>query len=208
LTKGFLRNMVAAGKGTLYLIDWLVTYRSIDANSAAAQNMLSSVAGTDARPRTSSDRTILFADTSVVLGAGAANLTVTYTSTKSGLPSARSTGAQALTASAPVGRIPHAFMFLPLQADDPGVASIQTAQLSAGMGAGSQIALNLANILAEITITSDLDARAENYSDDTDGLIEIPTGAALSLIWQPTAATASQQLQGNLNITEADLAAA
>ncbi len=208
LTETDLENLVASGEGSLYLLDWLVTYKGIDANSALAQNMTSSAAGTDQRPRTYSDRTILFADVSTVLGAGAANLTVTYTSTKSGLPSARSTGAQALTASAPAGRLPHTYLVLPLQADDPGIASIQTAQLSAGMGAGGVFSLNLANILAKITITTSGEAVMIDYSSRSAGLIEIADNAALTWIWKPTSAVATQNIQGSNAITEADLAAA
>ena len=208
LTKSHLRNLGSSGQGTLYLLDWLVCYRGIDGNSALAQNMTSSAAGTEQRPRTYSDRSIMFADVSTVLGAAGANLTVTYTSTKSGYPSARSTGAQAFTASSPAGRLPHSYLFLPLQADDPGVASIQTAQLSVGMGAGGVFSLNIANILAEITIETSLVGKTENYADDTDGLIEIPTDAALTWIWCPTSAVATQPLIGSNNLTEADLAAA
>ena len=208
LTRSTLNNLAASGQGTLYLLDWLVTYKTIDANSALLQTMTASAAGTDQRPRTYDDRSIIFADVSVALGAGAANLTVAYTSTKSGLPSARSTGAQTLTVSSAAGRIPHAYLFLPLQADDPGVASIQTAQLSGAMGAGSAFSLNIANILAEITISTSLVGESINYSNDSDGLIEIPDNAALTWVWCPTSAVATQNLIGTNHITEADIAAA
>lgn len=208
LTKQYLQNLNSTGQGTLYLIDWLVTYRGFDANSSSAQNTTSSAAGSDQRPRTYSDRSIMFLDVSTALGATPANVTVTYTSTKSGLPSSRSTGAQTVLTSSAAARIPHNFFFLPLQADDPGVASVQTVTLSAAMGVGGVFSLNIANVLAEIVIgTSNVGVQA-NYSDDTDGLIEIPSNAALSWIWSPVSAVATQNVVGTMNITEADIAAA
>jgi hypothetical protein len=207
LTRQHLRNLTANGHGTLYLLDWLVCYRGFDANTGSAQNTTGAISasGEDARPRTYSDRSIIFADVSTTLGVTTRDLTVTYTSTKSGTPGGRSTGAHALTASAVAGNVPHLFGFLPLQADDPGVASIQTAQLSGAMGAGV-FSINIANILAQITMGTSAIGEDRDYVEEAH-LVEIPTDAALTWLWLPTVGV-TNNMQGNLVITEGDLEAA
>jgi hypothetical protein len=149
----------------------------------------------------------MFPEVTVALGAGAANLTVTYTRA-SDLTSARSTGAQAMVASSIVGRVPQSTLFLPLAAGDEGVASIQTAQLSAGMGAGGTFALVLADLIATLDIETSGTGKVDVFSDDAAALIEIPTGAAMFWIWEPVSAVASQRLQQQLYFAECDLSAA
>ncbi len=206
LTSQSLRNLVSTGTGTLWLLDLLVCYQGINANSNALQTMTGSGAGSDQRPRTSGARSVMFADVQTSLGATPANLTVTYTDID-GLTSGRTTAAEAMVISSAVGRMPNAAGFIPLASGDNGVASIQSAQLSAAMGAGT-FALVIADILAQIPIVTTLIEAEKNYAANDDALIEIPTGAALSFVWEPTAATASQRLRGLLTFSEADLDAA
>lgn len=206
LTEATLKNLVSGGTGRLYILDLLVYYPGIDANSNSLQTFTSSAAASDQRPRTGNRNTVAFFDVTTALGAGAANMTVTYTNI--GLTSGRSSGAFALTASSVVGRVPHATAFVPLQAGDDGIASVQTVQLSAAMGAGSALALCLANVLGVIDITTDLVPASKIYANNPSALIEIPTGAALTYLWEPVSATASQRLVTTLATSECDLSAA
>jgi hypothetical protein len=207
LTKGTLKNLVASGTGRLYILDLLVYYPGIDANSNAAQNFTSSAAASDQRPRSTTEKnTVMFFDVTTALGATPANMTVTYTD-QSGNGSA-SSGAFALTTSSVVGRIPHATPFVPLAAGDTGARSVQTVQLSAAMGAGSALCLCMANVLDVIDVTTDQVPTRQLFATDPTALIEIPTGAALTYLWEPVSATASQRLISTLQFSECDLDAA
>lgn len=211
LTRAHLKNLVAGGTGTLYLIDALVSYKTITTNvGTGAQNMTGSAVNTDIRPRTGRKDSQVFADVATALGATPANLTLSYTRTNDLTTGARSTGAQALTASALVAQIPLAAgPFLALQAGDQGVASIQSATVSALMGSGV-IDLIICDVLAVLDINTDLQGVDKSFgnTEEADGLLEVPSGAALSLIWVPNSSTAGQRLQLDLTIVEADLAAA
>lgn len=208
LTDGSIKNLVASGRGRLWLLDLLVYYPGIDGNVNTLQTMLSSAAGSDQRPsRGQSNRnTIAFFDVTTALGAGAANVTVGYTNQSSA--SGKSSGAFALTPSSVVGRVPHATLAMPLQSGDEGVASIQTVQLSAAMGAGSALALCLANVLGFMDITEDLVCREKDFAAKPWALTQIPTGAALTYLWEPISATASQRLETTLGFSECNMNAA
>ncbi len=207
LTRASLKNLVANGTGRLYLIDLLVSYNGIPATTTTPQPMTSSAVNTDQRPRTANRFSQMFVDVTTALGATPANITVSYTHTNDLTAGARSTGAQALTTSAVQARIPHTSPFLPLQAGDDGVASIQTSTMSISMGAGV-FALCICDVLAVIDINTDQQPVERSYADDTGALIEIPSNAALSMIWEPVSNTASQRLQSTLTFSECDLSAA
>ena len=207
ITKSSIKNLVANGKGRIYLIDLLATYNGINTNSAVAQNFTGSAAGADIRPRTTNRRTQCFLDVTVALGATASNVTLTYTKTVS-LASGRSTGAQAMVTSAIVGRLPHNTLFLPLQAGDEGIASAQSIIFSAAMLAGTAT-LCLCDVLAVIDLgPTDQEPVVRSHITDPASLIEIPTGAALSYIWEPVSATASQRIALTHEFSECDLTAA
>jgi hypothetical protein len=207
ITRSSLKNLVANGKGRLYILDLLVTYKGIDTNSAIAQPFTGSAAGSDQRPRTARRDTQAFLDVTTALAAGAANVTLTYTKTVS-LASARSTGAQAVTVSSIVARVPQSTLFLPLQAGDEGIASAQSIIFSAAMGAGGVVSLCLADLIAIVDIATDQDPIIRAHATDQAALIEIPTGAALTYIWEPVSATASQRIEVTHEFSECDLTAA
>lgn len=207
LTRSSLKNLVASGKGRLYILDLLVTYNTITTNvTTAAQTMTASAGGADVRPRTANRRTQLMLDVTTALGGVAANITAGYTKTVTNT-AGRSSGAQALVVSSIQGRLPLSPLFMPLQAGDEGVASLQTLTVSALMGAGV-IAACLVDLLAIIDISADTEPRERAYVTDQAALIEIPTGAALSYIWEPISAVASQQLAVTHDFAECDLTAA
>lgn len=158
----------------IILVDLLVAAGNIDANVATAQT-INSVA----LPRYTSGAGVLMTfEVTAALGVTAANLTATYTN-QAGAGS-RSTGAQAMTTSAIVQRLQPTVLgpYMPLQASDFGVQSVQTVQLSAAMGAGGVLALNLyfplaflpgvgANLYMERPSTVQIDGLTELVTDAT-----------------------------------------
>lgn len=118
----------------LVLADILVAAGNINANSNTSQTV-----NTTALTRytgTAAAGNLLTFEVTTALGATASNLTVTYTN--SGGTNTRSTGAQAMTTSAIVGRLQPTTMgpYTPLQAGDFGVRSVESLIFSAAMGAG------------------------------------------------------------------------
>lgn len=121
------------------LLDLLIGAGNITTNVTTGAQTVNSTALTR---YTSGAGVLMTFDITTALGASAANITVTYTN-QAGTGS-RSTGAQALLASGIVQRLtPVGFgPFIDLQSGDFGVQSVQSATVSALMGAGV-IALNL-----------------------------------------------------------------
>jgi hypothetical protein len=203
--QNFLSFAKAKGKtsglsGTLYFLDLLATYKGFDANSAIAQPTTGSAAGTSFVPRyTTGLGTVIFADVTTALGAGAANLTVTYT--KGDLTSARTTQSTAMIPSAAVGRVPHAPLFLPLQAGDDeasGPVSIQSATLSAGMGSGV-FSLCIARLLGQVDIDDETDfVTAPPFPE------EILDNCALTMLFEAASTTTAPTLDGFVEACELD----
>lgn len=127
-----------ASVGAWMLVDLLVAAGNINANDTAVQT----VNTTALTRRMDGDGVMMTCEVTTTLGTTAANLTLTYTN-QAGTGS-RSTGAQALTTSAAAQRLVPIGMgpMIPLQSSDTGVRSVETAQLSAAMGAGV-LAINL-----------------------------------------------------------------
>lgn len=130
-TAGSTLNMVM-------LSDILVAASSINANSNTSQTV-NTTALTRYAGAASAGNMLTF-EVTTALGATASNLTVTYTN--QGGTGSRSTGAQAMTTSAIVGRLMPVATgpFMPLQNNDYGIRSVESVIFSAAMGAG---ALNL-----------------------------------------------------------------
>ena len=134
---------------------------------------------------------MIFADVQVALGAGAANLTVTYTD-QDGLTG--TTSSLAMLVSSPLGKIPYSYNnnspFLRLASGDRGVKSIQSFTLSAGMGAGGTFALCLFKPLLTIPVIQNV---VVNYNHGMwEGIANLEavllgTNPALSMIWLPGA---------------------
>ncbi len=139
-------STVAAG--TLYLIDRLLDYGAIQHNSAVSQALTNGVA----LPRyTTGDGVMAALEVTTATGATAQNCTLTYTN-QAGTGS-RSTGAQAMQASSIQHRLPHGFMFFPLQSGDTGVRSVQSVIFSAANTAGVSN-LILYKIIATIPLST------------------------------------------------------
>lgn len=136
LTVGFTSS---SSLNMLILADILVAAANINANSTTSQTV-----NTTALTRytgTAAAGNLMTFEVTTQLGSTASNLTVTYTN-ESGTGS-RSTGAQAMTTTAAVGRLQPTTIgpYTPLQADDFGVRSVESVIFSVAMGVGS--ALNL-----------------------------------------------------------------
>lgn len=122
-----------SGFSVILLLDLLVAAANISANSTSAQTV-----NTNALTRyTDGNGVMMILVVTTALGATASNVTITYTNQDG--TTGRSTGAIAMTASAAANRlqpISGVAYFIPLQAGDTGVRSVQTIQFSAAMGAG------------------------------------------------------------------------
>jgi hypothetical protein len=127
------------GQNIVLVADLLVAAGNIDANSAGAQTI-----NTAALTRyTDGAGVMMTLEVTTALGAGAANVTITYTNQAG--TAGRATAAIAMTASAITFRLQPAVLGaqVELLAPDYGVRSVQTLQFSAGMGAGGLVALLL-----------------------------------------------------------------
>jgi hypothetical protein len=124
----------------MLLVDLLVAAGNINANLNTSQTV-NSTALTRYTGTAAAGNFMTF-DVTTALGATPANITVTYTN-QAGTGS-RSSGAQAMTASAIVMRLqPTTLQFMcPMQSGDTGVRSVESVQLSAAMGSGA-LALNI-----------------------------------------------------------------
>lgn len=190
---------LSAVLGELIIFDLLAYYPQIDANNAAPQVLAGAASVLPARM--ASGRGVMFMlDTTVLLGAGASNAVITYTNRLA--VGGQATPAFALVPNSPLGRVPHSRFILPLQAGDDGVQSAQGIDLTAAMGAGSQVALSLIKPLVSIPVPANFSTtsgigKASWWVDPLD-ITEILTGAALSAVFIPSAATANALLQGHL----------
>lgn len=182
----------AASLGELIIVDLLAYYPGI--TMVAAPSAL--VGAASVLPaRIANGRGVhLLIDVTTALGAGAATVVVTYTN-RLGV-AGRLTPATTMIPSSPVGRVPNSRFILPLQAGDDGVQSAQTFDLSASM-VGGVASLTLIKPLLSIPIgVNGIGSRS--WLVDPLDVTEILTGAALSAVFIPSAATASLPLLGSL----------
>ncbi len=187
-------SVVSTQAGTLIVGDLLAYYPSLDSNTSGAQAMLGTPTLGDAiytRAYQDYEGVMIFADVQVALGAGAANLTVTYTDQDN---LSGTTVSTAMLVSSPQGKLPYVYTgnspFLRLAAGDRGVKSIQSFNLSAGMGAGGTFALCLFKPLLTIPVVQNTSA-THNYGmweglSNLDAIL-LETNPALSMIWVPSA---------------------
>ena len=184
--------------GELLIFDLLAYYPGLVANSLLPQPLIGAASVLPARM--ASGRGVhMMLDTAVALGAGASNCAITYTN-RLGV-GGRVTPTFALIPSSPQGRVPTARHILPLQAGDDGVQSVQIYDQTALMGAGT-ISICLIKPLISIPVPANFSTtsgvgQAYWFNDPLD-VTEILTGAALSAIFIPSAATGSAQLGGFL----------
>lgn len=128
LSFGALSTVAA---GTLFLLDRLLDYPTIDCTSTSLQTLDNTVT----LPRYTTGAGVrLFAEVTTTLGATPQTMTLTYTNSDG-------TGSRVTTlsptVSAAVARVPQAGLFIPLAAGDhAGLRSVQSVQFGGSMGAG------------------------------------------------------------------------
>jgi hypothetical protein len=202
-----LMTTAATGVGQFILVDILGGYPYIDANSSSAQTCYN----TNTLPRYTDGKGVravmvsggtgyVASTTPTTVGAGAHNLSITYTRADTG---GTDTGRQmpntvACTASAIQGHITHAgtaannYFPLPMANGDTGVESIQTIQLSAGSGtAGTYYHMILYKELANIPVPAANTYFEREFVNAMPSLERVVDGAVLSLFYVAGGATAA-----------------
>lgn len=189
-------SVTAGSTGSLVVLDRLLAYGNINANINTAQNF------TNTQPLTrytSGTGTVMFLEVTTALGATASNVTVTYTNSNG--VAGRTTGAQTMVVSSVANRIPNTFLYLPLQAGDNGVRSVQTIQFSAAMLAG---VANL--VIAKPLFTMPLAMVGVQNNVDLalafPLLPKIEDNAALQMIYMAPAASTLPVFVGQINGAE------
>ena len=198
----------------LLLVDVLAYYQGINMNSSSAQNMLSSNAGANILPNRqgvqhSGNNVFAFLETQATTGATALPFTMTITYTNSALASGRiMPGSPALgCVSSFSPHIIHSTSsvggtycpFLPLQAGDTGISSIQSFQLSGTTGAGTAC-LVLCEPIAKIPIIIQGSTTSRDFIFNPPSLPQIKDGACLNyLLYAGVGLAASTTFYGQLD---------
>jgi hypothetical protein len=170
------------------LVDLLAQYTISSITTTGAQNFT----GSAAWPRYADGKGVrAFMVPSVVMGAGTPTVQLGYTRpTTGGTDSGRLTPASPslplINATAPVGSIPYSGTgvgkygpFLPLQAGDPGIASVQTINFSATQTSGCEN-LVICYPLATIPVTTVGVAGEREFLNQLPSLPRIFDGANLA----------------------------
>lgn len=124
----WLTSTIAAG--TFFLVDRLLDYPTIDCTSTSLQTFNNTVT----LPRyTDGTGVEMFAEVTTNLGATPQTCTFTYTNS-AGVGSRTTTLAPVVSSA--VARVPQTGFFIPRQAGDSGIRSVQSAQFGGSMGAG------------------------------------------------------------------------
>lgn len=141
-----------------------------------------------------------FMEVTGALSAAANTRTFTYTNQAGSSP--RTTPNIVTVASAVVGRVPYAdFVWIPLQAGDTGIRSIQSTTLVSGTATGSY------NIVLVNPLAPPMPLSAASLLTDRDLVVDIPSlplirsDACLNWIWVPTSAAVAT-LHGEVRIAE------
>ena len=175
---------VTTAPAVFMLIDVLATYTISTVTTTGAQ----SFTGSASWPRYADGKGVqAFLVPSVVMGAGAPTVTLGYTNTAS--TSGRLTPSTpvlpTITATSPVGAIPYSGTgagkygpFLPLQAGDAGILSVQSINFSATMTSGCQN-LVICRPLATIPITTVGVAGERDFLNQLPSMPRIYDGANL-----------------------------
>lgn len=211
LTFGNVHGQTANAVGRLKFVDYLVCYQGFNANSGSAQNTTggAGAGGSDIPAgRGGNDNTFLIFDVQTAFGA-TAGVTVVCTYTNQSLTGSRTSQTTTLIASAPQGQIPYTPFFIPLQAGDTGIASLQTVDLSGtGTGAGTFAAV-ICREIAEVDVLASsvgsLLFGEVRWAVDPLRFPRIYTGTAVSWIWIPSSAVTTPSLGGSLELVAVDL---
>lgn len=187
--KSILNAMMISATATLHpsmwmLCDFLMCYPGINMNTATLQTLLNA----NTLPRYADGKGVrAFLVIQTASGATAHNLLLSYTNTT---PTSGRTlpVTVACTASAIVGHITHAGVaannygpFLPLQAGDVGITSVQSLQLSAASLAG-EASLVLCRPLLTLPMTAASVAAERDLMNQLPSLPRVYDGACLGLL--------------------------
>ena len=214
----YLMNMEAISAAAtiapsyLLLVDLLAYYPGINMNSALAQTMLSSAAGSNILPtrqggQHSGANAFMFLEAAATIGASPFNIAVTYTN--SALANPKSLGATVSgVVSSIVPQIVHSGVavnnfgpFMPLAAGDRGVASVQTVQLSGASGTASTATLVICEPIAALPIHLAASATVRDFLFTYPRLPQIKDGACLSfLLYTGAALAATSTLYGAVDV--------
>lgn len=161
-----------SGFSTVLLVDLLVAAANISANSTSAQTVNSAAL----TRYTTGEGVRMILVVTTALGATASNVTISYTNQAG--TAGRSTGAIAMTASCAVNRTQPSttIFFIPLQAGDTGVRSVQTITFSAAMGAGVLDLYLFKPLMIIPTIAANTFVERDS-SVQIDGLTELAYGS-------------------------------
>lgn len=197
-----LMTTAATGVGQFFLVDLLMCYPYIDANSASAQTCTNN----NTLPRYTDGAGVRafmvsagtgYVSNATTVGAGAHNIGITYTNS-AGTGSRQMPATVACTASAINGHITHAgvaannYFPLPLANTDAGIRSIQTIQLSAGSGtAATYYHMVLFRELAMIPVPAANVYYERDFINMMPSLPQVVDGAVLGLIYVAGGATAA-----------------
>lgn len=210
LTYGNCLSGTASHIGVLHVLDLLVSYGGFDTNNGSPQSTTGGAgAGASDLPRYDGDdvQILLDVDSAGALGATPRNLVVTYTN--SALASAHTTQSTAITAGAVNGEVPCAPIFLPLQAGDKGVVSIQSADLDGTMGtAGRSFCMLLVKRLAAINVSTTSTGTLfgeVSWVNDQLRFKRILDNACLSFVWSTGTGATTPVSSGTLEAVAVDL---
>ena len=184
----------------LLLVDQLMYYPAINLNTNLQQNLVNNV--TLPRYTTGNGVMMYFNVTAGTTGATATalhatgfNYTNSYGSTGRVIP-----GTVSFVASSIVPAIPHASVaqntfgpFIPLDAGDQGVQSVQNIQFTVSCGTACTVNLILCKPLAAIPLTTIWVPQSRNFVFDMPSMPRIYDGACLNFLLFSGAATAASQ---------------
>lgn len=197
--------VATAVPAVLMLVDVLMVYPYIDANSLAPQTL----DNTNTLPRYTDGKGVrAFVVAATTIGAVAHNFQMTYTN-QNGTSGKNLPVTVSMTVSAIVPHIGHSGVaannygpFLPLAAGDSGIESIQTVQLSAASGtANTFYHVVLCRPLTTIPITTASVLSERDLMNQLPSLPEIKDGAVLDFLYFAGAATgASTNFYGGIEV--------
>lgn len=188
--------------GSILLYDRLLHYPNLNANTSASQTLSNPVA----LPRYTTGMGVMaFLEVTTNFGATASNFTMNYT--KEDGTAGRTSTLVAMGTSSAQNRLPHTGVaanqfgpFIPLQAGDMGIRSVQSAQFSAAMGAGVA-ALVLAKPLAILPLPTATAMTERDFVFQLASMERIFDSACLGVLaFSGSAFTSSSNYQGYLEI--------
>lgn len=194
-----IMSTAATGIGQFLIVDILGAYPYIDAGSASSQTL----ENTNTLPRYTDgagvkgffvSRGTGYANNNSTIGAGAHNLSMTYTN-HAGASGRQMPFTVAGTASAPMGQVGHSgiaannYFPLPLANNDNGIRSVQSVQLSALAGALTYYDLVLYKELAMIPAPSANVYFERDFVNMIPSLERVVDGAVLGLVYVAGGAT-------------------